>query len=197
MSNKGNRSCAKNVVEERISNNKNLGEFIIKIRTICTIVVIVLSIGLVGCVNKDMDVTSPLVFYGESDTWTGTLYVEQSQNDGENTFQVNQLSNLTYKGDFEKISKRQIDEDSIPVHSSFEGVMRSGGNSSQIQETTGRNKSSSHSDEYATKDDEFKVVVEWDNKKETFIMTFNEEKTSKAQRLDKEEALRYFYEPQK
>lgn len=172
-------------------------EYVIKKRTIWTIVIIVLSIGLVGCVNKDVDVQSPLVFYGESDTWTGTLYVKQSQNDGENTFEVDQLSNLTYKGDFEQINKRQREEDGIPVSSSFEGVWSSGGTSSQIQETTGRLPSQSNSEKYAKTEDEFKVVVEWNNKKETFIMTYNKEKTKKAQRLGKEEALRYFYEPQK
>ncbi|MBU8907481.1 hypothetical protein [Desertibacillus haloalkaliphilus] len=184
--------------KRRYKITKTWGGFIIKIRTICTIVAIVLSMGLVGCVNKDIDVKSSLVFYGESDTWTGTLYVEQPQNNGENTFQVNQLSNLTYKGDFEKISKKQKEEDGIPVSSSFGGVnMRDGGSGSHIQQATGWNNARSHSGEYATKDDEFKVVVEWDNKKETFIMTFNEEKTSKAQRLGQEEVLRNFYEPQK
>jgi len=160
-------------------------------------VIIVLSIGLVGCVNKDVDVQSPLVFYGESDTWTGTLYVKQSQNDGENTFELDQLSNLTYKGDFEKINKTQREEGGISVSSSFEGVRRSGGTSSQIQETTGRNQGTTNSEEYAKKDDEFKVVVEWGNKKETFMMTYNKEKTTKAQRLGDDEALRYFFEPQK
>ncbi|MBH0229393.1 hypothetical protein [Halobacillus yeomjeoni] len=175
-----------------------MGEFIIKVRTIFTSVITVLSIGLIGCVNKDVDVKSPLVFYGESDTWTGTLYIEQSQNNGENTFQVNQLSNLTYKGDFEEINKEQIEGDGIPVHSSFESfIMKGGGTSSHIQETTGWDNASSHSKENATKDNDFKVVVEWDNQKETFKMTYNDEKTAKAQRLDKEEALRYFYEPQK
>ncbi|MDC3418391.1 hypothetical protein [Aquibacillus salsiterrae] len=75
--------------------------------------------------------------------------------------------------------------------------MSGGGTSSKIQDTTGWNISSSDSDKYAIKDNEFKVVVEWDNQKETFIMTYNDEKTSKAQRLDREEARRYFYEQQK
>jgi len=160
-------------------------------------VIIVLSVGLVGCVNKDVDVQSPLVFYGESDTWTGTVYVKQSQNDGENTFEVDQLSNLTYKGDFEQINKRQREEGGIPVSSSFEGVRRSGGTSSHIQESTERLQGQSNTEKYAKKNDEFKLVVEWGNKKETFEMTYNKEKTTKAQKLGYDEALRYFIEPQK
>ncbi|WP_089654489.1 hypothetical protein [Halobacillus aidingensis] len=112
-------------------------------------------------------------------------------------FQVDQLTNLTYKEDFEQISKKQVEEDGIPVSFSFEGVMRSEGTSSHIQKTTPGNRSTTHSDEYATKEDEFKVIVEWNDEKETFIMTHNEKKTSKAQNLGKEEAFRYFYEPQK
>ncbi|GGM43011.1 hypothetical protein GCM10011351_31240 [Paraliobacillus quinghaiensis] len=156
-------------------------------------------IGLVGCANKDIDVTSPLVFYGEGDTWTGILYVEQSQNDGENTFHVTQFSNLTYKDDFEQIKKKQKEEDDIPISYDFEGIdNRSvGGSGSRIQEATWSGVGTTHSHEYATKDDDFEVVVEWNDKKETFIMTYNEEKTTKVRRLGKEEALRHIYEPQK
>jgi hypothetical protein len=170
----------------------------VKIRAIIIIIVLTLLVYLVGCSqNKITELNSPLVFYGESNTWSATLFVEQSPNERDNTFEITQISNLTYKGDYKEISTQQIDGEDIPVHVSIEGIIdKSGGSSSKIQEFIVWRQSSTVSEEYATDKNELEVIVDWKNKKETFTMTYDKEKSSELKTYDETRAYTTLSKPQ-
>ncbi|MGP4074723.1 hypothetical protein [Halobacillus sp. K22] len=129
---------------------------------------------LTACSYDEVEINSTKVFYGESETWGATLSVKQVQNNGDHTFKITQISNLTYKGDARDKGKGN----STSVQVSIEGVSPESGSSIRLQEYNTWRKSSNTSKEYGLEEDEFEVVVTWNNKEETFTLSHKKEKAS-------------------
>ncbi|MFZ0368822.1 MAG: hypothetical protein WAM07_04370 [Halobacillus sp.] len=144
---------------------------------------------------ENVDINSPMVFYGESESWGATLVVKQVQNDGDHTFKITQVSNLTYKGSDGEKDNKQTRGNSTSVQVSIEGVSPERGSSIRLQEYNAWRQNSNISKEYAVKEDEFEVVVTWNNKEETFTLSHNNEKAPKFNRLHPNESYQVSRNP--
>jgi|GEM_PF-6535844 len=146
--------------------------------------------------NEAGEVNSPMVFYGESENWGATLTVKKEQNDGDHMFKITQVSNLTYKGNPEEKDNKQTRGNSTSVQVSIEGVSPESGSSIRLQEYNTWRQNSNTSKEYAVKDDEFEVVVTWNNKEEIFTLSHNHEKAPKVNHYNSAEVYKVLSKPQ-
>ncbi|ASF40630.1 hypothetical protein CEH05_16295 [Halobacillus halophilus] len=167
------------------------GKFLLILMTSFSLVV------LTACShNEEEEVNSPMVFYGESENWGATLVVKQVQNKGDHMFKITEVSDLTYKGNAGEKDNKQTRGTSTSVQVSIEGVSPESGSSIRLQEYNTWRQNSNTSKEYAVKDDEFEVVVTWNNKEETFTLSHNYEKTPEVNRYNAAEVYKVLSKPQ-
>ncbi|MGP4070017.1 hypothetical protein [Halobacillus sp. B29] len=146
--------------------------------------------------NEVEEVKSPMVFYGESESWGATLVVKQVQNGGDHMFKITQVSDLTYKGNAGEKDNKQTRGTSTSVQVSIEGVTPERGSSIRLQEYNTWKQNSHTSREYAVEDDEFEVVVAWNNNEETFTLSHNHEKAPEVSQYNAAEVYKVLSKPQ-
>ncbi|MCA1010579.1 hypothetical protein [Halobacillus halophilus] len=153
---------------------------------------------LTACSHNEVKLDSPMVFYGESETWGATLEVKQVQHEGDHTFKITQISNLTYKGNPGDKNHTSTRGNSTSVQVSIEGVSPESGSSIRLQEYNTWRQKSNPSTQYGVEEDEnFEVIVTWNNKEETFTLSQNNERTPQINRYNTEEVDKVLNKPQK
>ncbi|WP_163539793.1 hypothetical protein [Gracilibacillus sp. YIM 98692] len=131
-------------------------------KKIITILLGLLSLLFAGCSNET--ISNHLVFQGENEHWKGVVEVNQSNN-GQRKYDVKERHHITYIGD----NLKELETKKIPVKIYVDSVLSNGDqpmSSSHFQEWYGTEEGGitigfSDNKEYAKKDDEFKVVIEW------------------------------------
>ncbi|MCT8138517.1 hypothetical protein H1D32_12665 [Anaerobacillus sp. CMMVII] len=162
---------------------------------------------LVGCNLIDSsfateEINSPLLFVGESENWSALLYVSQRKN-SKNDYTINQVFNITYTGDYEEYTNRELKGEQISIehfietaNSNNDEAKRLFGSSSHFQEWIAGTIGHSNFKQYVKKDDEFDVIIKWDGRETSFTLRYSDDKSVNLRNLDENEIIKSLYKAQ-